>query len=48
MVMKEKFKYSKPAVDLIAVNMECNVCSYEYPGSTINDITEKDLSGGWQ
>lgn len=46
--MKEKFEYSEPVVELIEIRMECCVCSYAYSGSTINDITEKDLSGGWQ
>lgn len=45
--MKEKRVYSEPTVTLTEVLMENNVCSYEYSGSTIGDITEKDLSGGW-
>ena len=45
--MEEKRKYSVPTVELTVVLMENNVCSYEYSGSTIGDIYEKDLSGGW-
>ncbi len=46
--MENLKKYTSPTTETMSVLEEINVCSYEYSGSTIGDITEKDLSGGWQ
>jgi hypothetical protein len=46
--MENKKQYTVPASEVLPLRLETNICSYQYSGSTINNITEKDMSGGWQ